>query len=63
MEAFIKEVDVCWLLVSRIKYAYSIVLQRNFAFLEQISKGLFEYFFTDSEMTPDELGAAFIGER
>ena len=63
MEAFIKEVDVCWLLVSRIKYAYSVVLQRNFAFLEQISKGLFEYFFTDSEMTPDELGAAFIGER
>ena len=63
METFIKEVDVCWLLVSRIKYAYSVVLQRNFAFLEQISKGLFEYFFTDSEMTPDELGAAFIGER
>ncbi|HAO65091.1 MAG TPA: hypothetical protein DCR17_00190 [Verrucomicrobiales bacterium] len=60
MEVFIKEVVVCLLLVSRMKYAYSIVLQSNFAFLEQISNGLFEYFFTDPKMTPDELGAAFI---
>ena len=61
MEAFIKEADVCLLLVSRIKYAYSIVFQGNFSFLEQISEGLFEYFFTDPKMTPDELRAAFIG--